>query len=314
MRLPCRCRLTSVASYGWDPSICRPGRKPALAKPLLVVGGPARIDGVTYAPVVVLGGRIELNGRAEDDLVALPGDIAVASNAAAHGNVISLAGRIMVAPGADLTGSVIGQRTRLGRPAIVPARTSFDYVIQRLRLAGLAMSALLFLGLGVWTLLPWPALVTTATARRYRLWSVVLGIGTLLAAPLIVAPLAVSLAGLPLAVLLALGLGGLWLIGIVSTAGTAPGHRLLSLSHRPHSTLSANTGWGWSAWGCCRHCPCSAPWPCSSPAALGWAQRCSRFGIARKPRQRLRRHSGVGPLLRYPGMTTVEARKVWFAG
>jgi hypothetical protein len=207
-------------------------------RPLLVVGGPARIDGVTYAPVVVLGGRIELNGHAEDDLVALPGDIAVASGAAAHGNVISLAGRIMVAPGADLTGSVIGQRTRLGRPAIVPARTSFDYVVQRLRLAGLAMSALLFLGLGVWTLLPWPALVTTATARRYRLWSVVLGIGTLLAAPLIVAPLAVSLAGLPLAVLLALGLGGLWLIGIVSTA-VRLGHRLLSLSHRPHSTLSA---------------------------------------------------------------------------
>jgi len=210
----------------------------ATRQPLLVVGGPAHIDGVTYAPVVVLGGTIVLNGRAEDDLVALPGDISVTSGAAAHGDVISLAGRIVVAPGAELTGSVIGQRTRLGRPSIVPRQTSLDYVIQRLRLAGLAMSALLLLGLGVWTLLPWPALVTTATARRYRLWSVVLGIGTLIAAPLIVAPLAVSLAGLPLAVLLALGLGGLWLIGLVSSA-VRLGHRLLSLGHQPHSTLSA---------------------------------------------------------------------------
>jgi hypothetical protein len=206
--------------------------------PLLVLGGPARIDGVTYAPVVVLGGSIQLAGRAEDDLIALPGDIQVAAAAMAHGNVVSLAGQIMVEPGAELTGSVIGQRTRLGRPEIVPPRTSVDYVIQRLRLAGLAMSALLFLGLAVWTLLPWPALVTTATARRYRVSSVVLGIGTLVAAPLIVAPLAVSLAGLPLAALLVLGLGGLWLVGLVSTA-VRLGHRLLSLGHRSHSTLSA---------------------------------------------------------------------------
>jgi hypothetical protein len=232
--VPVSALLRGVVRIG--PASVAAGRD--LRQPLLVIGGPVHLEGVNEAPIVVLGGTIFLDGRAEDDLVALPGDIVVASTAVAHGDVISLAGRILVAPGSDLTGSVIGQRTRLGPPEIVPQQTSLDFVVQRLRLAGLAISALLLLGLGVWTLLPWPALVTTATARRYRIWSIVLGFGTLVAAPLIVVPLAVSLAGLPLAALLALGLSGLWLIGVVSTA-VRLGHRLLSIGHRPHSTLSA---------------------------------------------------------------------------
>lgn len=209
-----------------------------LHRPLLVLGGPVRIDGATTAPVVLLGGQLALAGRAEDDLVALPGDVALDSRATAHGNVISLAGRVALVPGAEITGSVIGSRSQWSASQIVPHDGLLTFILQRLRLAGLTMAALLLLGLGVWTLLPWPALVTTATARRYRLRSAVLGIMTLVWAPLIVAPLAVSLAGLPLALLLALCLGGLWLIGVVSSA-VRLGHHLLRLGGRAHSTLSA---------------------------------------------------------------------------
>jgi hypothetical protein len=137
-----------------------------------------------------------------------------------------------------VSGSVVGNRTVWSARQSVAPRPSLDFVIQRLRLAGLATAGLLLLGLGVWTLLPWPALVTTATARRWRIRSAALGIGTLMWAPLIVAPLAVSLAGLPLAALLLLGLGGFWLIGVVSSA-VRVGHRILRLGGRPHSTLSA---------------------------------------------------------------------------
>jgi hypothetical protein len=207
-------------------------------QPVLAIGGTVHIDGVSSAPVVVVAGNIVLTGRADDDLVAFPGDISVASTAVARGDVIALTGRILVAPGAGLSGSVIGRRTPVETPEIVPKRASLAFVMQRVRLAGLAMSGLLFIGLGVWTLVPWPALVTTATARRYRLSSAALGLGTLVAAPLIVVPLAVSLAGLPLAIVLALSLGGLWSIGVVSSA-VRVGHRLLSLGRCPHSTLSA---------------------------------------------------------------------------
>ena len=207
-------------------------------QPLLVLRGPVVIDGTTAGPVVVVAGDVVLNGQAEDDVIALPGDVSIGPNAVAHGNVVSVAGRIATAPTADLSGSVVGSRRHPPAPQIVPHDRSLLFVVQRLRLAGLAVAALLLLGLGVWTVLPWPALVTTATARRYRLRSALLGVGAIVWAPLIVAPLAVSIAGLPIAVLLALALGALWLIGVVSSA-VRLGHRLLNFGRLPHSTLSA---------------------------------------------------------------------------
>lgn len=206
--------------------------------PLLILGGPAVIDGTTDAPVVVAGGDLRIAGRAADDLIALPGSITVAPSATVLGNAISVGGETSVAPSASIAGSVIGSRIVRSPDGSQPSESAWMFLVGRLRLAGLAVSALLLLGLGVWTLLPWPALVTTATARRFRLRSALLGFGTLVWAPLIVAPLAVSLAGLPLALLLVLALVGLWLVGVVSTA-VRLGHRLLSLGHRPHSMLTA---------------------------------------------------------------------------
>jgi hypothetical protein len=205
-------------------------------QPLLVLGGPVRIVGDSDAPVVVLRGSLSMSGSAHDDLIAVGGDIHLEAGSQARGNVVSLGGSVSRDDSASVTGSMIGSGSPLPSPS---ARAGLlGLLLVRLRLAGLAMTALLLLGLGVWAVLPWPAIVTTATARRFRLRSALLGIGTLLCAPLIVAPLAVSLAGLPLAVLLTLGLGGLWLIGIVSSA-VRLGHRLLALGGRPHSLLSA---------------------------------------------------------------------------
>lgn len=206
--------------------------------PLLVLGGPVRIEGTARAPVIVLGGNAYLDGSARDDLIAVAGDVFLGSHAVAHGNVVSLAGRVTHAPGSIVSGGVIGSEPALSPVAGGTHVGPLQFLVRRLRLAGLAVTALLLLGLGVWAILPWPALVTTATARRFRLRSALLGVGTLLWAPLIVIPLAVSLAGLPLAILLALGLGALWLIGVVSSA-VRIGHRLLNLGGRPHSMLSA---------------------------------------------------------------------------
>jgi hypothetical protein len=207
--------------------------------PLLVVGGPLSIEGTISGPVVVLAGPIRLQGRAADDLIALPGAIDVGSNAVAQGNVIALGGELRVAPTAAISGSKIGGRLPWAAGFhSSPRSDALSFAIERLRLAGLSIAALLLLGLAVWTLLPWPALVTLATARRFRFRSALIGIGTLIWAPLIVAPLAVSLAGLPLALLLGLALGGLWLVGVVSSA-VRIGHRLLALGGRPHSILTS---------------------------------------------------------------------------
>jgi hypothetical protein len=206
--------------------------------PLLVVRGPAIIDGVSDAPVIVIGGDLHLNGRAADDLIALFGSLDLSPEANAAGNVISVGGDVYVSPSATVAGSVIGSRMVRSPEAAPVNESSPMFVVSRLRLAGLSVSALLLLGLGVLTLLPWPALVTTATARRSRMTSTILGIAIVILAPLLIAPLAISLAGLPLAVLLTLALAGLWMLGVVSTA-VRLGHRLLSLSHRPHSMLTA---------------------------------------------------------------------------
>jgi hypothetical protein len=206
--------------------------------PLLVVRGPVLIDGTADAPVIVIGGDIRVSGRAGDDLIALLGSVAVGPSASAAGNAIAVGGDVSVAPSASVAGSVIGSRMVRSADGSPGQESSPMFVVSRLRLAGMTVSALLLLGLAVLTLLPWPALVTTATARRCRMSSVVLGVATLVLAPLLIAPLAVSLAGLPLALLLTLGLIGLWMLGVVSTA-VRLGHRLLSLSGRPHSMLTA---------------------------------------------------------------------------
>jgi hypothetical protein len=206
--------------------------------PMLVVRGPAVIDGAADAPVVVIGGDLRIAGRAGDDLIALLGSLTVAPQASIAGNVISVGGDVSVPPSASVAGSVVGSRMVRSPDGAPPPQSSPMFVVSRLRLAGLTVSALLLLGLGVLTVLPWPALVTTATARRCRMSSVLLGMATLILAPLLIAPLAVSLAGLPLAILLALALVGLWMVGVVSSA-VRLGHRLLNLGHRPHSMLTA---------------------------------------------------------------------------
>ena len=207
--------------------------------PLLVVGGPLTVSGSVDGPVVVLAGSVQLNGHAADDVITLPGAITLGPGATAQGNVIALGGDISVSPSAVIQGSRIGGRLPWSAHPNGGQDPSFlTLLIERLRLAGLTTAALLVLGLAVVTLLPWPALVTIATARRFRVRSALIGIATLIWAPLIVAPLAVSLPGLPLALLLGLGLVGLWLIGTVSTA-VRLGHRLLGISGRPHSILAA---------------------------------------------------------------------------
>ncbi len=206
--------------------------------PLLVVAGPLAIEGKTDAPVVVLGGPLALDGRAGDDLIAVFGPARLGPGATATGNAIALGGDVSVAPTAAVSGSVIGNRTPWLTPLDGGHKGLGTLVIERLRLAGLATSALLLLGLAVWTVLPWPALVTTATARRCRFRSVLLGLGALLWAPLMIAPLAVSLAGLPLAVLLLFGLCALWMVGVVSSA-VRLGRRVLSIGHQPPSMLTS---------------------------------------------------------------------------
>jgi len=196
------------------------------------------IAGTTDAPVIALGGSIALDGRAADDVITVLGAARLGPEATALGNVIALGGSISVAPGATVSGSAIGNRESWPASPADAHQGLAVLVAERLRLAGLAVSALLLVGLAVWTVLPWPALVTTATARRCRVRSVLLGLGVLLWGPLLIAPLAVSLAGLPLAVLLLCGLCALWTVGVVSSA-VRLGHRVLSLGHRPPSMLAS---------------------------------------------------------------------------
>jgi hypothetical protein len=206
--------------------------------PLLVVAGPVNIVGRTDAPVVVLGGPLALDGEAADDVITLFGAASLGPGATALGNAISVGSTITVAPTASVAGSVIGERAPWPASLSVPNRSVATLIAERLRLAGMAVAALLLLGIAVWTVLPWPALVTTATARRCRVRSVLLGLGAVCWAPLLIAPLAVSLAGLPLAALLLCGLAALWGVGVVSSA-VRLGHRVLAFSHRPSSMLTS---------------------------------------------------------------------------
>ncbi len=175
--------------------------------------------------VVAIGGDIEVFGLVEGDVVSVGGEVFVRPGGAVEGDVVSLGGEIKRDPGARILGSDIDLHV-LPNWAMDLLRPGVTHLPIRALATFLSLGALCLLALFVD--LFWGRRASgLTTVVRDRFWSsLCIGLIVLLLAPPTILLLAVTLIGIPLAVLappfLFLGL----LIGFVLVARQVGQHLL----------------------------------------------------------------------------------------
>jgi len=200
---------------------------------VVVFGGELIAQGHIQKDAVVMGGSADINGQVNGDLVLLGGVIVVGPQAEVKGDLVVIGGNLERDPLAQVHGRVVrgfAERRPLpnapSSPGVV-ARTwdarhalvkSLWNGIQALVLAGLAALFALFA--------PRPLERTGRAAEHYPWQTVAVGLAASLLAIGLIVILAITILGLPLALLVAMILGLAYLLGLMGL-GWLLGHRLL---------------------------------------------------------------------------------------
>jgi hypothetical protein len=209
-----------------------------LHRTLLVVAGDVVVSGRTAQPLFVLWGNARIENRADDDVVAVGGDVLLSEGSIAGRDVVAIGGRVLRADNTTVHGNVAGQELRWTRTALQADGDLASVLATRLRLALLGAAAGLLLAISSVTLVPWMIVLTASTGRGAPLHSGLIGLAGLACAPLLIVPLALSLVGAPLAAILGVALVICWWIGAASF-GFLAGRRLLRLFGREGSLTRA---------------------------------------------------------------------------
>jgi hypothetical protein len=213
-------------------------RGETLSGTLLVLGGDVNVAGRATSPLVVVGGDVTVEGRAEDDVVAVIGSVMLTPGSMVGRDVVAIGGRVLRADGSMVLGNVAGQELRWTGSEIRSESDLLSAIVSRLRLALLGAAAGMLLVIAAVTLVPWMVVLTAATARGAPLRSSLLGLVGLACGPLLIVPLALSLVGAPLAAILAIALVLCWWLGAASVAFLI-GRRLMRLRGREGSLTRA---------------------------------------------------------------------------
>ena len=166
------------------------------------------VDGEIRRDLVVIGGRLTVQGTAGRNVVGILSDISVGPNAAVQGDLVSIASHLSLAAGADLEGDLVDipgfGLERLGRRITTP---DFGWLMRRLwslwaflRLIGLMV---LLLVLIVISALCKDTIMRAGNAVP-ELWlpALLIGLVTYVAAILVGIVLCVTIIGIPAAILL----------------------------------------------------------------------------------------------------------------
>ena len=216
----------------------RVGPDETLRQTLLVVAGDAVIEGRTTQPLFVLWGDARVENRAEDDVVAIGGNVLLAEGSVSGRDVVAIGGRVLRADNTTVLGNVAGQELRWTRSALQADGDLASVLAIRVRLALLGAAAGMLLAISTVTLVPWLIVLTASTGRGAPLHSGLIGLAGLACVPLLIVPLALSLVGAPLAAILGVGLVICWWIGAASF-GFLVGRLLLRLFGREGSLTRA---------------------------------------------------------------------------
>ncbi len=200
-----------------------------------VYGGSATILGHVTGNVTIVGGSADVSGHVDGDLTTIGGSIDLHTGAAIGGNVNAIGGGITRAPGVTIGGNV--EQGLAGRRSI-PAHwvglfdgSSFPWFhILFWALAGLCVAAFL----------PAPLRRVRDVMRREPAMSFVSGLAALFFGMVAALVLFVTCLGIPIALLLILGLWLAWIVGTVAL-GYWIGEGLLRLgSAHDHAPIIAS--------------------------------------------------------------------------
>ena len=201
----------------------------------IILGGDVAIDTVVEYPIVVVGGNLTVLGTINNDVVVVGGNVFLGGSALVDGDLVTIVGRVYRASGASVRGT-LGGTVHAWANEVPPPPLEQVNLIGQVRL-GLAMGfGLLLLCLVVSAALPWSIVVTAATARRFPVRSALAAATSVVALPLVLLPLVLSLVGLPIAIVISFGALAVWLVGLAA-AGYLVGRRILRQRAEPRGFL-----------------------------------------------------------------------------
>lgn len=189
-----------------------------VTRPVIAIGGDVILPHGSNSVVVAVLGSIWEGGRSSDDLVAIGGRVYLTRTAQVDRDVVSLAGGIYKAHGARATGRLGGAVYSWdGKSKSTRSRVG-TVVALNLRLGLAAGLALLLVGTCLTIVFPWQVVLIATTLRAAPVKSGAAGLMSMVIFVFLVAPLALSIAGLPFALLLTGAASLAWLFGITASA------------------------------------------------------------------------------------------------
>ncbi len=190
----------------------------SMNRPIIALGSDVILPRGSQSVVVAIAGNIDVQGRADDDLVAVGGRIYLGRNVHVSGDVLSAMGGIYRGPGVVATGRLGGALHVWTGANPIQGRDYISALSTAIRLGLAAGLALLLVGICLTIVFPWQIVLISSTLRTAPLKSSAAGILCLLTFAFLVIPLGLSLAGLPFAILLAGAASLAWLFGLTASA------------------------------------------------------------------------------------------------
>jgi hypothetical protein len=211
--------------FGGDVRV-RPGET---VHDVVTMGGDARIEGRVTGDVHTMGGDIDVREGAvvEGDVGSMGGDLRIREGAVVHGDLESMGGEIRVEDGAVVEGAVTENAGSVHMPPVAPSVPGIPHVHAGLGIGdvignffgSLASYALLFvLGLLLMGVTPERYEAMQVAIVRQPLRSLGLGLLGTIGAIVSIVVLAITIIGIPAAVLLAIALPFAIYVGMAAFA------------------------------------------------------------------------------------------------
>ena len=189
-----------------------------VSKPVISIGSDVDLTLGSHNVVVVIAGNVRARGSVRDDVVTIDGDVFLHRGTRVSGDVLSIIGSIYRGSDVETSGRLGGALRNWNEAKPTPDHRLQSTVASSVRLGFAAGLALLLIGTCLTIVFPWQIVLISTTLRRSPARSLGAGATSLIAFVFLVAPLALSLAGLPFALLLAGAATLAWLFGMTAAA------------------------------------------------------------------------------------------------
>lgn len=170
-------------------------------------GGPVVIRGQVQGDVVSFGGNVVIGGTVNGDVKLYGGTMTVQKGASIHGNIHFCGGNRIDVPASQLNGAVISCQTSIIQLLIQDSGPGLRLL---LILIWVAVGSLL-----TW-LLPEHVMLVRTTAHIKLKRSLVLGLLSILLAPVVLIVLIALIISIPLAIIVTIGFIAAWTLGTVA--------------------------------------------------------------------------------------------------